>query len=111
MVQGNFREQVSRFTRARNFNGGAYVLVTALENEDFIRTEVKGDADSIVRGICAAIDLELLSLDDESAVIARERIKQAIIVDEQRRFNASEEVQPCRTDRTNHVGIRDVPRS
>ena len=111
MVQCNFREQVSRFTRARNFNGGAYVLVTALENEDFIRTEVKGDADSVVRGICAAIDMELLSLDDESAIVARERIKQAIIADEQRRFNASEEVQPCRTNRTNHVGIRDVPRS
>lgn len=111
MVQGNFREQVSRFTQARNFNGGAYVLVTVLENEDFIRTEVKGDADSIVRGICAAIDLELSALDNESAIIARERIKQAIIADEQRRFNASEEVQPCRTDRTNHVGIRDVPRS
>lgn len=112
-MQSNFREQVSRFTMARNYSGGSYVLITALEDEDFVRAEVKGSADNIITGICTAIDMELNQLDDASAVIVREKLKQAIIKDEQRRFNAGadEEEQTCHTNQTNRVDTRDAPHS
>lgn len=112
-MQSNFREQVSRFTMARNHSGGSYVLITALEDEDFVRAEIKGSADNIITGICTAIDMELNQIDDASAVIVREKLKRAIIKDEQRRFNvgADKEEQPCRTDLTSRVDIRDAPHS
>ena len=107
-MQNNFREQVSRFTMARNYKDGSFVLITALEGEDFAAVELKGKAEDIITGLCAAIDLELNRLDTADAIAAREKIKQAIIKDEQRRFNAGadEEEQPCHTDPRNHVGIR-----
>ncbi len=88
-MQTGFREQVSRFTMARNYSGGSYVLITAVEDEDSVKAEVKGnDADRIFEGLYIAIDTALRRLDNITAVNAREKIKQAIIADEQRRFNA-----------------------
>lgn len=85
----DFEEMVSRLAKARNFTGGAYCLITALHDEDDVITEINGAVEFILPGLKLAIETILEKSDDSRARSAREYIKNVLIEDEQRRFQAS----------------------
>lgn len=84
----DFEEIVSRLAKARNFPGGAYCLITALHDEDDVITEINGAVEFILPGLKLAIETILEKSDDSRARSVREYIKNVLIEDEQRRFQA-----------------------
>lgn len=86
-----FQETVNRLARARNFEGGAYCLITAITGEDTHHIDIHGVNNGILCGINSVLNRCLKLMPDNAAKLFREDIKQTLIEDEQRRFQCGAE--------------------
>ena len=93
MKKENYRDAVSRFTKAYNFPGGVYILATYNPADGGI-AELSAFGDNDVTNVFAlclgTLDVILKGLDDEGALKLREGMRKVIIADEERRFQGRE---------------------
>lgn len=82
----HFQKMVSRLTRANNFMGGRFVLLTQLPDEDKPSAHLKGMNTDVHLLLCGGIRAVLMDAPDKDAENIRECLKKIIIEDEQRRF-------------------------
>lgn len=82
----DFAEIVNRLARARNFEDGAFCLITAHANEDTHTVEQKYINSGVLNGINHAVKNYLEKLDDNNARVFKDMLKKTIIEDEERRF-------------------------
>lgn len=80
-----FEELTNRLAKAYNTEGGTYLLITDVPDEDEIRLTVGGKDITIVYTVCDVLKSVLADTTDEKAAAFREHIKGVIIADEQRR--------------------------
>lgn len=81
-----FAELTNRLARAHNMDGGTYVLITDCPDETEIRISIQGRHVAIMYGVCEVLKMVLNDSSDEEAAIYRERLKNVIIADEEKRF-------------------------
>ena len=92
-MTNEFKELTSRLAKGLNFEGGTAVLITASADDRKVQLSMKGNATDILTGLCLGIKNLLEELTDGNAQKARDRIKQEIIADEERRFQFQNAVQ------------------
>lgn len=82
----DFAKTVNRLSRARNFEDGAFCLITAHANENTHTVEQKNINSGVLNGISNAVKNYLDKLDNNAARTFRNMLKETIIKDEERRF-------------------------
>lgn len=84
----NFAKTVNRLSRAKNFEDGAFCLITAHANEGTHTVEQKNINSGVLNGIDRAVKNYLDMLDDNNARKFRDMLITTIIQDEKRRFQS-----------------------
>ncbi|NDO18789.1 hypothetical protein FMM68_03860 [Lachnospiraceae bacterium MD329] len=82
----DFAKTVNRLSRARNFEDGAFCLITAHANENTHTVEQKNINSGVLNGINNAVKNYMDKLDNNAARTFRNMLKETIIKDEERRF-------------------------
>lgn len=86
-----FAEIVNRLAKARNFEDGAFLLITKGGGDETIKIESKGSTYDVLYGVSAYLDKLLSKMTGTEAEATRQLLKNVIIRDEQRRFQCDTE--------------------
>ena len=81
-----FAERVNRLARARNFEEGAYLLITSEPESDKPIVEMKGKEAAIISGIGSTLEHILESINNDAALAVRNFITTILLEDEQKRY-------------------------
>lgn len=81
-----FAEMIDSLARARSFEDGSFLLLTAEPDADKAKIEMKGEHSALVAGMGTALNHILSEVDNKEALEVREYIKKIIVDDEVRRL-------------------------
>lgn len=85
-----FRELTSRLARAKNFDGGAYILITLHPDEKDIKVDMKGSGYILLTGLIGALSSLLDDADVKTQQDTCEALVKLVSDNQTKRFQNTE---------------------